>query len=152
MEKGKIVQLGNGEDIYREPNSRYVADFIVEVNLIDCVVGDDGKLRLTLGAAALPYEAPNLSVGQATLMIRPEAIGVTTDTSDRGRRERDLASLVCTVQDKVFVGPSLRICATLETGQEIGVQPEFTIASEKAKPGDKIGISWERDRARVLQC
>src|SRR5579883_3145852 len=34
MSEGRIVQLGSGEEIYREPNCRYVADFIGEANLL----------------------------------------------------------------------------------------------------------------------
>src|SRR3970282_1091974 len=34
MEKGKVLQVGTPLDIYEQPNSRFVADFIGETNFI----------------------------------------------------------------------------------------------------------------------
>src|SRR5260370_26142358 len=34
MERGRIVQVGTPAEIYEQPNSRFVADFLVDVNLL----------------------------------------------------------------------------------------------------------------------
>ncbi|HYC13569.1 MAG TPA: spermidine/putrescine ABC transporter ATP-binding protein, partial [Stellaceae bacterium] len=49
MKDGEIKQLGTGEEIYRNPASRYVADFIGEANLIDCIAEPKGAVRLGSG-------------------------------------------------------------------------------------------------------
>src|SRR5690606_34393807 len=46
MTKGQIAQLGSGEEIYKRPSTRFVADFVGEANLLDCVVLSDRRLRL----------------------------------------------------------------------------------------------------------
>ncbi len=38
MEKGKILQIGSPQDIYNEPESAFVADFIGESNIIDGIM------------------------------------------------------------------------------------------------------------------
>src|SRR5690606_36851623 len=45
MSNGVIEQVGTGEEIYASPNSRFVADFVGEANLIDCDVDGKGYLR-----------------------------------------------------------------------------------------------------------
>ena len=46
MREGSIVQLGGGEEIYRNPATRYVADFIGEANLLACRIGAGGTVQL----------------------------------------------------------------------------------------------------------
>ena len=56
MREGSIVQLGSGEEIYRNPATRYVADFIGEANLLACRTSPDGTVSVALDGPALPYE------------------------------------------------------------------------------------------------
>ncbi|MGB7175804.1 MAG: ABC transporter ATP-binding protein, partial [Xanthobacteraceae bacterium] len=42
MDRGRLAQVAPPQEIYEQPNSRWVADFIGEVNLFEGRVGDDG--------------------------------------------------------------------------------------------------------------
>ena len=42
MDRGRLMQVAPPAEIYEQPNSRWVADFIGEVNLFEGRVGDDG--------------------------------------------------------------------------------------------------------------
>ena len=42
MDRGRLMQVAPPAEIYERPNSRWVADFIGEVNLFEGRVGDDG--------------------------------------------------------------------------------------------------------------
>jgi spermidine/putrescine transport system ATP-binding protein len=143
MKDGEIVQLGAGEEIYRDPVSRYVADFIGEANLIDCVAEADGSVRLVPGGVAFPYSSA--VVGTATLMVRPEDIRVGETGGDGGA-----VSIHGKVRDKVFIGQSWRIFAVLETGQEITVQPGSSHEAERLTPGAMAALWWPRERGRIL--
>ncbi|MFN0044665.1 MAG: ABC transporter ATP-binding protein [Alphaproteobacteria bacterium] len=140
MSEGNIVQLGSGEDIYRTPNSRYVADFIGEANLIDCVVGADGRVRLTVDGPALPYEGGRSAGERTTLMIRPEDIKLGDGA----------VSIEAKLRDKVFAGMSWRLYVTLANGQEISVQPGSIAAAESLRVGDTLRVGWLAERGRVL--
>jgi spermidine/putrescine transport system ATP-binding protein len=140
MSQGQIVQIGSGEEIYHQPNSRYVADFIGEANLIDCTV-EGGKM--SVGGAMLPYAAPEGGSGKATLMVRPEDIQI-------GAPGGDGVALAGKVRDKVFLGSAWRVYATLATGQEIAAQPSYSDAVEGVAAGAPIQLWWPRGRARVL--
>ncbi|MSO92518.1 MAG: ABC transporter ATP-binding protein [Rhodospirillales bacterium] len=141
MRDGRIMQLGTGEDIYRAPVSRYVADFIGEANLVDCIADAGGAVRL--GSVSLPYTAS--AAGPTTLMVRPE--DMRTGTPPNGA---DGIAVRATVRDKIFVGQSWRLFVTLEGGQEIAVQPGSGAEAERLVAGESIMVWWPRDRGRVL--
>ena len=45
MNKGEIYQVGTPQDIYNEPENRYVADFIGESNILEGIMLDDYKVK-----------------------------------------------------------------------------------------------------------
>ena len=63
MRDGKVVQLGSGRDVYRDPSTRFVAEFVGTSNLLPVSgVGPDGSTTTALGpvrvadAGAAPAE------------------------------------------------------------------------------------------------
>jgi putrescine transport system ATP-binding protein len=61
MDRGRLMQVGTPAELYERPNSRWVADFVGDVNLFEGRVGDDrlnvdgtpaGRLRVALPIAA----------------------------------------------------------------------------------------------------
>jgi len=81
MDKGQIVQVGRPSEVYETPNSRYVADFIGEVNLFEArVTSADGKaLKLAGDNCPAGYEVredDQLAPGTPVwLAVRPEDPG-----------------------------------------------------------------------------
>jgi putrescine transport system ATP-binding protein len=82
MDRGRLMQVGAPDEIYERPNSRWVADFVGDVNLFEGRVGDDrqsvegtaaGRLRV---AAAIDAE-PHTPVFVA---VRPERMRLSRDT------------------------------------------------------------------------
>jgi putrescine transport system ATP-binding protein len=79
MDRGRLMQVAPPAEIYERPNSRWVADFIGDINLFEGRVGDDrqsvegtaaGRLRV-----AAPIEArPRTPVWVA---LRPERMRLT---------------------------------------------------------------------------
>src|SRR4051794_38830632 len=67
MRRGAIEQVGSGLEIYRNPVSRYVADFIGEANLIACRVASDGAVQI-VGGPALPYRCEASPGAEVALM------------------------------------------------------------------------------------
>jgi iron(III) transport system ATP-binding protein len=75
MNQGAIEQVGTPLEVYREPASPFVADFIGVMNFVAGTVVRDGTVRL--GRTELACEADGFAPGTAvTLAIRPEDIVV----------------------------------------------------------------------------
>ncbi|MEZ5819123.1 MAG: ABC transporter ATP-binding protein [Hyphomicrobiaceae bacterium] len=120
MDHGRIMQLGTGEDIYRNPASRFVASFIGEANLLP-VKGRD-----------------------KVIMIRPEDIAVGVATADGAPGER------VTVKERIFVGNAVRLHTITADGAEIVLQVTNGSAVEGYAPGQEIDIHWRHEAAREL--
>ena len=88
MNRGRIEQIGTAEQLYWEPETRFVGEFIGRLNILD-----DPALRQGLSA-----EAPVLG-------IRPEHVSVGTDGAFEG-----------TVRKLAFLGNTLRL--SVETGEQ----------------------------------
>ena len=144
MQAGRIVQFGTGEEIYRRPNSRYVADFIGEANLLACRVDESGTLSLADGGPALPYRAPDDANGAPTLLVRPEHIAVGDTRGEEG------VTLRVRVRETIFVGGALRVHATLDNGQELVFLPASGARAGQVRPGDMIDVHWHVEDATVL--
>jgi iron(III) transport system ATP-binding protein len=75
MRSGAIEQVGTPLEIYREPASPFVADFIGVMNFVAATVVGEGRVRL--GGLELACDADGLGPGtEVTLAIRPEDIVV----------------------------------------------------------------------------
>ncbi len=146
MNEGEIVQIGSGEDIYRAPRTRFVADFIGEANLLSCRVGESGRLALGAGDVELPYRAPAGGRGDTvTLLVRPEHIDIAESRSPQGS-----VAIPCRVRDSIFVGDVVKVYAVTEGGQEIVLQPRDMTIAERLRSGEAVTVCWREEHGRVL--
>ena len=73
MNAGRVEQVGLGQDIYRRPATRFVADFIGEANFLPCATDTSGRALLALGGQTVPL-APQTPGGSPVAVLRPEQI------------------------------------------------------------------------------
>jgi iron(III) transport system ATP-binding protein len=71
MEAGRIAQQGAPHELYRQPASRFLADFIGDANLVDGEVVDGGRSFL---AADVRLAIEGAAPGPATLALRPHRL------------------------------------------------------------------------------
>jgi iron(III) transport system ATP-binding protein len=84
MRAGRLLQVGRGENLYRNPQDLFVARLFSEINEIPCVV-EDGALRAPFGV----FSVPELNEGdRAVLCIRQR--GIHLSQSGAGHRGRIL--------------------------------------------------------------
>jgi putrescine transport system ATP-binding protein len=81
MDQGRLIQVGPAPEIYEQPKSRWLADFVGEVNLFEGRLGDDhrsveGTAAGHLHTAVQPDGTPGAAVWVA---VRPEKIRVSRD-------------------------------------------------------------------------
>ena len=73
MNHGVIEQVGTPTDVYREPQTLFVADFIGEMNQIPSSIGKDGRLRI--GEKHFACHAHDFQEGDDVVAaIRPEDV------------------------------------------------------------------------------
>nr|WP_316652437.1 ABC transporter ATP-binding protein [uncultured Gellertiella sp.] len=82
MNAGRVIQVATPPEIYEAPNSRYVADFIGDVNIFDgkvtAVSGEAVEMEVEGGLKVRMNSPETPKIGQsAGVVIRPEKIRVT---------------------------------------------------------------------------
>ena len=134
MQKGVIAQIGTPREIYFEPNSRFVAEFIGAANIIEAPV-ENGQLVLPGGRQPIGGDA-NLTA--AVAMIRPETIGIVTAGS---------APLSGTIDSVSFIGDRQRMIIGGATNKFLTVDAPNTI---KARAGERVGLLIAPHAVRLL--
>lgn len=88
MNAGRVEQLGSPTDLYENPNTTFVANFLGTSNLIEAEVdtksGDDIVLKAGGGKLVLPESrcsAPTTTGGKVLVGVRPEKISSPTPTT-----------------------------------------------------------------------
>jgi len=85
MDKGAIVQVGPPQEVFENPASLFIADFMGFVNFIDATVGKkiDGNTQFFCSnnrTLSFPLEQASFGEGdRVTLAIRPEQIRLAAD-------------------------------------------------------------------------
>lgn len=80
MHAGKLVQVGTPAEIYEEPQTRWVAEFIGDINLFEGKVADYGGGLATVDTAAGSFDVASKDCVQAgdtiCVAVRPEKVAI----------------------------------------------------------------------------
>jgi len=154
MDQGQVVQVATPAEIYEQPNSRYVADFIGDINLLEGRVTDvnGSSVRMACtgtGASVLVEQQFAATVGdEAWFAIRPEKVTLSLD------RPADVT--VNTVSGKVwdigYLGDVSIYHVRLETGAIVKatVTNRTRLVERPITWEDDVWLSWSRDSGVVL--
>ncbi|MEI4487538.1 ABC transporter ATP-binding protein [Frigidibacter sp. MR17.14] len=142
MDAGHIVQVGRPTEIYRQPQSRFVASFVGESNLLDAAVVGRNERHLTLrlpGGHVFEAEsrdgAPGGTPGgTATVLIRPERITLS--------ETRGPGTVAATVTSALFLGEVLRVEVVLDDGQSLLIRCTDTAARSLPQVGARVHVGW----------
>jgi spermidine/putrescine transport system ATP-binding protein len=113
MSHGRLVQVGNPREVYEEPASTYVADFLGVSNLMPVEVirvGSGQRSVVRLGETTLHVDSPTAAHGQAMLCIRPENVTLEPHGSTGENR------VPAMVERSVFLGASTQVHLRLAAG------------------------------------
>lgn len=140
MDHGEMKQIGSPSEIYFEPNSRFVADFIGAVNMLPVtsyVICDNVAEVEILGIKGkLP---PKKLTGRLTAVVRPERIFLC------GVREGDLTGEIV---DSVFLGKMVRY--SVEASGQLLTVDTFS-SNTILRPQEKIGLKLDWNKLHIIQ-
>ena len=144
MRAGKLVQVGTPHEIYSSHTTRFVSEFIGDVNVIAVDLAGGGMLKSASVEGALKPPAVPAGFTSGHLVIRPEFLrfigkASEADNSVTGRLYNEYA-LGSRIQYQVRVGGSVFVVEKLR-------QQMFT-----GKLDDEVRIGWDaRDSILVTE-
>lgn len=102
MHKGKIMQKAPAKDLYRRPNSLFLANFMGESSIFDGTL-QQGRVSVNGYTFTLPnYQEFGLPDGECLVGIRPEAVTLKSEGEP---------SQHCEIQSAVYMGNHWEIVA-----------------------------------------
>ena len=135
LNKGRVEQAGTPTEIYAQPNSEFVAQFIGENNVIE-IESNNG----TIYYQGTAMGKLNLSDGRYKVAIRPEHLSL------HGKKADGIEATVTLVRS---------LGAMLETELEVGgqtlVQTSLTDASlQSAKVGERLIVKFDLSKLWII--
>jgi putrescine transport system ATP-binding protein len=152
MERGRLAQVGTPAEIYEQPNSRWVAGFVGDVNLIEgrvsavypsfvAVERGDLRLRVDQAVAAAPGET-------VWVALRPEKIALRHDIP-ADAAENGVAGIV---SDIGYRGTLSLYKVRLDDGFVVAVAAMNASRAVRrtVSVDDRVWLSWTADAGVVL--
>jgi iron(III) transport system ATP-binding protein len=145
MDHGKIEQIGTPLEIYREPRTSFVADFIGTMNFVPGTICGPASVRF--GNLELTCETDGLAEGeQVTIAVRPEDIVVQGVTAEQEN------AYEARVRDLEFLGSFVRADLVSEATGEEALRADLSInlmRRQSVADGDAILVRLPRERIRI---
>ncbi len=146
MSRGRLEQLGTPEEIYEQPQSRFVAEFIGLSNFleghVDAAQGDEMHVsvgRLTVTTPAIRETGPGRKV---LLFVRPNEIEFLRDEEPDGTNV-----FVASVEKVTYLGDTMDYRLTLGEGLDLRVQSD---ARHRYGQGARVRIRLPRVRCWAI--
>ena len=143
MNAGRVEQLGAPADLYENPATTFVANFLGQSNLIPAEVTGtaDGDLLLNASGVrlAMPKARCATDATKVYLGVRPEKITLAHASAEIAEGRNRLKG---TVIDSSFIGVSTQYVVRSEGGQEIAVFEQNMDRDVRIAPGAPVVLHW----------
>lgn len=147
MSEGSLLQVGKSEEIYERPTSRFVADFIGDINLIDVTMKGSSSAMLS-GGTEIGVSGGGAQPGaEVTLALRPERLALyDLDEEIPPGHNRVKAR----VTRRLYYGDVYFYDVDAGIGSEIEVKEENRPGVELYDVGDEAYLVWNPEAANVV--
>ena len=116
--EGGIVQLGTAEEIYRNPQTPFVANFV------------------GTSAVFTADEAKSILGSKGACSVRPEHIDIV-----RGKAPAGTITAKGSVFDTIFLGASTRVIVDLDAGKRVAVLEQNDLSHTPSHRGDTVTVA-----------
>jgi spermidine/putrescine transport system ATP-binding protein len=154
MNQGLIEQMGAPGELYENPETTFVANFLGQSNLIMAELTDASGQAVVVDChgqkVGVEASRSHTSEGKGWLGVRPEKIFASPAGS-----EDHTGSNVLTggrISDVSFVGVSTQYLVAMPWGQELMVFEQNTGQRAPFKNGDEVDLAWSRGHAYLLDA
>lgn len=145
INKGKVEQIGDPVAIYERPASKFVADFIGRVNLLEAKLlkADQDELLLDLFGTNIKVKSFTKVASQMLVVVRPEKVELLPEGNSQE------PSINGKIVKRVYVGQHIEYKIKLDAGPEI-----LVISTGKAplQIGATVRVGLNVDSLHAVQA
>ena len=155
MNEGRIEQMGSPVELYENPMTTFVANFLGQSNLVDAVVVDRGTEHVLAEAnghrLAVPVDRMHASGNEMHIGVRPEKVSLAAaadETSVPAGHNR----LPAVIEDASFLGVSTEYTLRLPWGSSFGVFAQNLHRDTRLVPGADVLVHWAPEHTFALDA
>ena len=151
MSEGRFLQVGSPSEIYETPQTRFVADFIGNVNLMEGTLAEDEADHVVIDCADCKHYVGHGITGTlgmpVTVALRPEKIHVS-----RQKPADDFNTAHGTIEELSYFGSFTVYRIKLASGLMLKVSMANTVRhrDDELTWGDSVWAHWSRSSHVVL--
>jgi spermidine/putrescine transport system ATP-binding protein len=154
MNAGVIEQMGSPDELYENPTTTFVANFLGQSNLIaGAIVGREGdvvKVDMHGTIVSIGSERAHADSGKGWVGIRPEKVMIAPTGEPIDAPGNHMTGGVVT--DVSFVGVSTQYLVRMPWGQELMAFEQNTGARALIPKGASVDLSWRPEFAFLLDA
>ena len=155
MNEGRIDQLGSPVELYENPMTTFVANFLGKSNLVDGRVtdhaGDDAVVDVGGSRLAVPRARLHSDGGAVHVGVRPEKVSIVpaSDTDAVPAGHNRLAGVI---GDASFMGVSTEYTVDLGDGREFSVFSQNMHRDTRLVPAADVVAHWAPEHTFALDA
>ncbi|MFN7021985.1 MAG: ABC transporter ATP-binding protein [Phycisphaerales bacterium] len=149
VNRGRVVQVGPPDELYRRPASPFVAEFLGETNFIPArFIEREGRhvaVQTPIGRLVGTASAESLDLNaDLVLSVRPEAVRINAPD---GRN-----TMFARVESTTYLGETAQLLTELASGsgEVVRLRASLLNPRQSTSPGDKVTLSADPDDIIVL--
>ncbi|MER6110243.1 ABC transporter ATP-binding protein [Streptomyces hirsutus] len=149
MNGGRVEQLGPPSELYENPRTTFVANFLGTSNFIEADVdtrsGDDIVLKAGGGKLVLPSarnSGPTAAGGKVLLGVRPEKISLVP-ADDAGRIPEGRNRITGRISDSSYLGVSTQFVVDSPVCTAFEVYVQNIDRDHRLAPGAEVVLHWD---------
>ena len=152
MNHGVIEQMGAPSELYENPRTTFVANFLGQSNLIDGTITARAADVVTVDmhgvSISVPTERVHAEGDRGWIGIRPEKVLIGEEGAALDAPGNTIPGGV--VSDVSFYGVSTQYLVRMPWGQELQVFQQNTGRTRLHRTGEKVELSWRPEYAFLL--
>jgi len=147
FDHGRLLQVGAPKDVYERPASRFVAEFLGEINMLPLtgVHRDGDGITGRCEDREILLRGDTLAVGaDALLAIRPEYMSISRAAAPG---ENGIAA---TATSSIYLGSATKLELETRHGAKVTVSVPNEIAAAALGDGNSVWLTWPPDKGFLL--
>lgn len=154
MDRGQIMQVATPAEVYEAPRSKFIADFIGNVNIVEgtvikCANGEAEIETDNKGLTIITHTLENLTPGQKVwYAVRPEKTQVTREKPEN----RETNAVEGELWDIAYFGDITVLHVRLDNGRTVkaSIMNSVRKTDDPLAYDDRVWVSFDTDAGLVL--
>jgi spermidine/putrescine transport system ATP-binding protein len=144
MNQGKVEQLGPPADLYENPRTTFVANFLGRSNFFPAVVtgktGEDLTVDVFGARLTVPSSRVHATGSAVHLGVRPEKLRISPLADGVAAQGNRIEGVIT---DSAFIGVSTEYLVRTAWGQSVSVFAQNTHLDTRLVPGAPVELTWD---------